>query len=437
MATDVLADIWDEALRYLQKHHSPCWRNWFEQIEPLSLDGGLLMLGVPDRSWMHYLTQPDCKESLKEAVGQITGRLIFLEVEVTDGIGAEGQATSDMELMYFSPDYTFDNFVVGPCNRLTHAACIAVSENPGATYNPLFIHGNVGLGKTHLLQATCHSTMKSRKTCNVMYLSCETFVNHFIRAVENGDLYDFRYKYRHVDMLVIDDIQFLSARDRSQEEFFHTFNTLYQSRRQIVMTADVGPAEIPNLEDRLISRFSQGLVTRIDQPCFETRMAILNKKVMMRGIDVPEEVIDFIARKIESNTRELEGALTKIHGMAMVDGQQITMDIAQAALGEQPATTQKTITISQIIEAVTDHYNVKLTDLQSKRRSRSIALPRQVCMYLARGLTNHSLEEIGGYFGGRDHTTVLHGFRNIDKLCDNDEGMRATVDSLVSSLTQK
>lgn len=442
MVTDVLADIWDKVLRYLQKFHSPCWRSWFEQIEPVNLEYGVLCLGVAERSWMQYLQQPACNESLKEAVGQITGRLVGIEVMLSDQVDLTVEPLNragldETELMYFSPDYTFDNFVVGPCNRLSHAACIAASENPGITYNPLFIHGDVGLGKTHLLQSTCQEAMKSGGARNVLYLSCETFVNHFIHAVEGGDLYNFRYKYRHVDMLVIDDIQFLSERDRSQEEFFHTFNTLYQSRKQIVLTADVSPAEIPNLEERLISRFSQGLVTRIDKPCFETRMAILKKKAMLRGIEVPEEVIDFIARKIESNTRELEGALTKVHGMAMLDGGQISIDLARMALGEELAAPRKHITISQIIEAVTEHYNVRLSDLQGKRRSRSIAFPRQICMYLARDLTNHSLEEIGGYFGGRDHTTILHGYRNIDKLCDHDESVRSTVDALVSGLTQK
>lgn len=442
MVTDVLADIWDKVLRYLQKYHSSCWRSWFEQIEPVSLEHGILCLGVAERNWKQYLQQAVCNESVKEAVGQITGRLVGIEVVLSDPVDLPDEpmdrvGLDETELMYFSPDYTFDNFVVGPCNRLSHAACIAVSESPGITYNPLFIHGDVGLGKTHLLQSACQETMKSGAARNVLYLSCETFVNHFIHAVEVGDLYDFRYKYRHVDMLVIDDIQFLSERDRSQEEFFHTFNTLYQSRKQIVLTADVSPAEIPNLEERLISRFSQGLVTRIDKPCFETRMAILNKKATLRSIEVPEVVIDFIARKIESNTRELEGALTKIHGMAMLDGGLINIDLARAALGEEPATPRKHITVSQIIEAVTEHFNVRLSDLQGKRRSRSIAFPRQICMYLARDLTNHSLEEIGGYFGGRDHTTILHGYRNIDKLCDHDESIRSTVDGLVSGLTQK
>jgi len=437
---DVLADIWERILRYLQKNHSRYWRNWFEQIEPVALENGSLKLAVRERSWQQYLRQI-CNESLMEAAQRVTGHLISLEYivdqdQVVPESGPEGPGL-DADLFYFSPDYTFDNFVVGPCNRLAHAACVAVSESPGRAYNPLFIHGSVGLGKTHLLQSTCQEALKQKNHPQVMYLSCETFVNHFIHAVEQGKIHDFRYNYRHVDVLVIDDIQFLSERERSQEEFFHTFNTLYQSQKQIILSADCSPAEIPKLEERLVSRFNQGLVTRIDKPGYETRMAIICKKAQMRGIEPPEEVVSFIARKIDSNTRELEGALTKVHGMAMLEDGKITLELARQAFGEEPTPAHRMITISQIIDAVTEHFNVRLTDLQGKRRSRSIAFPRQVCMYLARDLTRHSLEEIGGHFGGRDHSTVLHAYRNIDKLCDNDENVRATMDSLVAGITQR
>jgi chromosomal replication initiator protein len=436
-----MADIWDKVLRYLQMNYSQHWRNWFEQIEPMGLENGCLRIGVHDRACLQYLKQI-CNDSLKEAAQQITGHLISLEYVLTDPenlneTSFDPTPADDAGWFYLSPDYTFDHFVVGPCNRLAHAACVAISESPGTAYNPLFIHGSVGLGKTHLLHAACQSLLRRRRQAQVLYLSCETFVNHFIRAVEKGNLHDFRYKYRHVDMLVIDDIQFLSERERSQEEFFHTFNTLYQARKQIVLSADCSPAEIPKLEDRLVSRFNQGLVARIDKPDYETRMAIIHKKAQLRGIEPPEEVVIFIARKIDSNTRELEGALTKIHGLAMLEGGKITIDLAREALGEEPTPAHHQITISQIIDAVINHFNVRMSDLQGKRRSRSIAFPRQVCMYLARDLTNHSLEEIGGHFGGRDHTTVLHAYRTVDKLCDHDQTVRSTVDALVASLLQK
>ncbi len=437
---DILADIWDKVLLYLKRNHSEIWRAWFEQIEPAGLENGLLRLAVPEKSWLQYL-QSECGRTFQEAAQQITGHLITVEYVYADKVAlSKGDispaAGSVSEMFCFSPDYTFDNFVVGPSNRLTHAACLAVSEKPGKTYNPLFIHGSVGLGKTHLLQATCQALLRNNEEFRVRYISCETFINSFIRAVEEGKLYDFRYNYRNVDMLVIDDIQFLSERERSQEEFFHTFNTLYQARKQIILSADCCPAEIPKLEERLVSRFNQGLVTRIDKPSYETRMAILLKKAVMRGIDPPEDVISFIARKIDSNTRELEGALTKVHGLAMLDDGKITLELARQALGEDPTPVNRVVSISQIINTVTEYFNVRLSDLQGKRRSRSIAFPRQVCMYLARHLTNHSLEEIGGHFGGRDHSTVLHACRNIDKLCDHDEDTRTIIDNLTASLMQ-
>jgi len=441
---DVLADVWDRVLRFVQKRHSGLWRSWFEQIEPLELQNGTLRVSVPERSWQQYL-QKTCNDALAQAAQQATGHLLCLEVACEEEAAArpgarEGNTAGvfdDAELMYFSPDYTFDHFVVGPCNRLAHAACVAVSEAPGRAYNPLFIHGSVGLGKTHLLQATCQAVTDRQAGARICYLSCETFVNHFIAAVEQGKLQEFRYRYRHVDMIMIDDVQFLSERERSQEEFFHTFNTLYQVRKQIVLSADCPPAEIPKLEQRLVSRFNQGLVARIDKPDYETRTAILHKKAQLRGIAPPEEVIELVARKIDSNTRELEGALTKIHGLAMLEGGKITLELARQALGEEPAAPRRQVTISAIIEAVTEHFGVRLSDLQGKRRSRSIAFPRQVCMFLARDLTGHSLEEIGGHFGGRDHTTVLHAYRTVDRLCDMDESVRTTVNALMAGLTQK
>ncbi len=437
---DLLTDIWDKVLRYFQKNNAGRWRSWFEQIEPIGLENGTFRVAVPERSWLQYLKQT-CNDSLKEAAQMITGHLISMEYVLTKQSDWQDVSIAppetDEEIFFFNPDYTFGNFVVGPCNRLAHAACVAVSENPGQTYNPLFIHGSVGLGKTHLMQSACQILRKQDQHTKILYLTCETFVNDFIRAVEQGDLYDFRYKYRHVDVLVIDDIQFLSEREQSQEEFFHTFNSLYQTHKQIIISADSPPSEIPKLEERLVSRFNQGLVTRIDAPCYETRMAILYKKATIRGLNPPEEVISFIARKIDSNTRELEGALTKVHGLTMLEGTSISIELARQALGEEPTPAHRLVTVSQIIDVVTDHFNVRFSDLQSKRRSRSIAFPRQICMYLARDLTRHSLEEIGGHFGGRDHTTVLHAYRNIDKLCDHDTSVRDTVNGLVANLTQK
>jgi len=233
--------------------------------------------------------------------------------------------------------------------------------------------------------------------------------------VETGEMHQFRFRYRQADMLVIDDIHFLAGRDRTQEEFFHTFNTLYQNHKQIILSADCPPSEIPELEERLVSRFNWGLVARIEKPCYETRMAILQKKAKLRGLSLPDDVVCYIAAKVENNTRELEGAITKVQGMGMLQEGKIDLELAKSALGETVMPDQKRITIQQILDAVTKYYNVRLADLQSKKRHKSIAFPRQVCMYLARRFTRYSLEEIGGYFGGRDHTTVLHAVRTVDQ----------------------
>ena len=337
--------------------------------------------------------------------------------------------------MPLNPDYVFDSFVTGPCNRLPHAACTAVAAEPGKAYNPLFIHGGVGLGKTHLLQAVCQKVLERDPNARILYLSCDSFINQFITAIETGDMNQFRYRYRNVEMLVIDDIHFLAGRDRTQEEFFHTFNTLYQQHKQIILSADCPPSEIPELEERLVSRFNWGLVARIEKPCYETRVAILKKKARLRGLELPDDVLCHIAR-VENNTRELEGAITKLQGMQLLtSGSVIDLDMARQALGESATPDQRRITIQQILDTVTKYYNVRLSDLQSKRRHKSIAFPRQVCMYLARRHTRYSLEEIGGYFGGRDHTTVLHAVRTVDGDCKGDREIAKQLGYLESQLS--
>ena len=267
-----------------------------------------------------------------------------------------------------------------------------------------------------------------------MYLSCDAFINQFMAAVEANQMSEFRYRYRHVDVLVIDDIHFLGGRERSQEEFFHTFNTLYQQHKQIILSADCPPSEIPELEDRLVSRFNWGLVARIDKPCYETRVAILRRKARLRGLELPEDVVCYVAAKIENNTRELEGAITKLQGMSLLSGGVIDMELAKNALGDTEAPEQKRITIQQILDAVTKYYGVRLADLQSKKRNKSIAWPRQVCMFLARKHTRYSLEEIGGYFGGRDHTTVLHAVRTVGQDMESDREIARQVNQIDGEL---
>jgi chromosomal replication initiator protein len=461
--------LWRDMLNYLRREHAEICRQWFEELEPLDLDGGVLQIRVHNTVQKNYLTR-QCTAHFNDAAQVATGALVavaFVNGTVTSlpkqpKLQESAPAVPEVPTgtipprpttlrpvngnhhaspvyvgeLLLSPDYTFDNFVIGPGNRLACAASVAVAQQPAKAYNPLFIHGGVGLGKTHLLQAICQTILHDNPQADICYLSCDSFINDFMDAVQNGQMHDFRNRYRHVDLLIIDDIHFLANRDRTQEEFFHTFNTLYQAGRQIVLSSDSPPNEIPQLEDRLISRFNWGLVARVDSPCYETRVAIVKKKAALRGLTLPEDVVAYIAGRIESNTRELEGAITKTQSLAMLNDEPITLALAQDALGDRSGTPKNQLSIQTIIDAVTDFYGVKLSDLQSKRRHRSITVPRQVCMYLARKRTGYSLEEIGGYFGGRDHTTVMHAIRTIDDRVQQDTQFAGEITQLDTQLRQ-
>lgn len=430
---------WGDILARLRAGDPALLRPWFNALEPLEMQNGVIRVATDSGTHFQYLTQ-QCQSAFSTAAQAVTGRLItveFLPPATPQPEDLPLSFESDGDELRLNEDYRFENFVTGPCNRLAHAACVAAAESPGRVYNPLFVHGSVGLGKSHLLQAVCHQIKQDNPHAQVLYLSCETFTNHFIEAIERGALHQFRFRYRHVDALVIDDIQFLAARERTREEFFHTFNTLYQAQKQIILSADEAPNGIPSLEDRLVSRFNWGLVARIEQPCLETRMAILHKKAKIRCIDLPEDVAHYIATIAESNTRELEGALTKLTAFSQTYGGVINLDIARQAFGDNVVVNVRKISIQDIMQVVTERYNVRLADLQGKRRNRSVAFPRQVCMYLARELTTLSLEEIGGYFGGRDHTTVLHAIRTITELRGQDPELEGLVQHLLGTLRKQ
>jgi chromosomal replication initiator protein len=425
--------LWQQILQRVRAAHPSLNRVWFDQLTPRQLTNGVIQVTVSTAAQLNFC-QSQCQKPFTNAAQEVTGRLISVTFHC-ENLGGGGVFNEIEQPLPLNPDYTFDQFVTGPCNRLPHAASIAVSEQLGKTYNPLFIHGGVGLGKTHLLQAVCQHVLERRPEARILYLSCDSFTNHFIRAVETGDMMQFRNRYRHVDMLVIDDIHFLAGKDRTQEEFFHTFNTLYQQQKQIILSADCPPSEIPELEERLVSRFNWGLVARIEKPCYETRVAILQKKARMRGLSLPEDVLCYVAAKVENNTRELEGAITRLQGMGSLQDGRIDLELAKTALGESNSAEQRRITIQQILDAVTKYYNVRLSDLQSKRRHKSIAFPRQVCMYLARRHTRYSLEEIGGYFGGRDHTTVLHAVRTVESDCSSERDIADQLSHIEGQLT--
>ncbi len=315
-----------------------------------------------------------------------------------------------------NPEYTFENFVVGPSNRMAEAAARAVVDQPGRAYNPLFVHGSVGLGKTHVLQAICHGVKSKQPDAQIRYLSCEQFVNDFIDAMKSGRYTSFRRAFRGIDLLIIDDIHFLSSKEQMQEEFFHTFNDLYNANKQIVISSDSPPKDIPEMEERLISRFMWGLPVKIDAPVRETREAIVMKVAERRGVSLAREVVEFIAQTVTSNIRELEGAVTQVAALAGMLRKPISISVAREALKESVGLDAvRRTSIDDIVDMTCKHFGVRLSDLQSQRRSRNVTLPRQVAMFLAKKLTNKTLGEIGGFFGGRDHTTVLHSIRKINE----------------------
>ena len=428
---NIFADILDRA-KVLDPVNT---RKWFDKLTVLHLNGGSLEIGCPDEATLQFL-RTNCRGSFTRAAQQVTGHLVTVDFNVEQRKRFLRRSRRQEPELSLHPDYTFDNFVVGPSNRLAQASCFAVSQSPGNTYNPLFLYGSSGLGKTHLLHAICCETKRRFDRAIIQFLSCEDFVNRFIRAIEEGNLAGFQSQFRTVDTLVIDDVQFLREREQSQEEFFHTFNTLYNNGKQIILSADCPPGKIPSLEERLISRFNWGLVARIDPPSYETRVAIVQKKAHLRGLSISDEIAEYIARKVQANIRELEGALTTIYAVATTAGGEITLGLAQKALEGQIETSVKHISITDIIEVVTSHFDVRLADLQSKKRSQSIAEPRQICMYLARNLTKHSLEEIGGHLGGRDHTTVMHACSKISEAKDSDPQMHALLNELTEQITQ-
>lgn len=333
-----------------------------------------------------------------------------------------------------NPKYTFDSFVIGPSNRFAHAASSAVCDSPAKAYNPLFIYGGVGLGKTHLMHAMGHKVLQKFPKAKILYISSEEFTNQLIGSIQNRTTTKFREKYRNVDILLIDDIHFIAGKESTQEEFFHTFNTLYDAHKQIVVSSDRPPKEIQALEERLVSRFEWGLVTDIQPPDFETRMAILKKKSERETITLPDDVYYFLAEKIKSNIRELEGALIRIVAYAKLIGKEISVDMVKDVLKDMIKEGEKKITIDIIQKKVCEYFDMKLSDMKVKKRSRGIAYPRQIAMYLARQLTDYSLPEIGEYFGGRDHTTVMHAYDKIKTDLKAKKGLNELIDRVTDSI---
>lgn len=426
---------WEKILAVMLRELSQqSYKTWIEPVHCLNLTETSLTLGVPDNYFGQWLK--DHYENLfMSAMGETLGGKRSIVYQVIDeplpsqkpalGEAVKRQVLGEPRESDLNHKYTFDNFVIGPQNRFSHAAALAVCQAPARQYNPFFIYGPVGLGKTHLMQALAHDIKRRNPSFKVLYISSEKFTNQLITAIQTRSTQQFRNKYRNLDLLLIDDIHFIAEKEATQEEFFHTFNTLYDAHKQIVVSSDRPPKEIPGLEERLVSRFGWGLVTDIQPPDFETRVAILRKKMEKETVVVPDDVAYFIANKIRSNIRELEGALIRVVANCTLTGRHLDLKLAHEVLRDSLHEEEQKISIEQIQRVVAEYFNLTVADLRAKRRTQSVAKPRQIAMYMIRTMTSHSLPEIGEFFGGRDHTTVLHSCNKIgEEVQKNSETVR-------------
>lgn len=446
MSNSHFDQVWEEALGIIETELSkPSFETWLKSTKPISLTSNLAIICVPNdfaKDWLEsrYI------QLIKGAIDTVANTDVTLKFILPHQIEENFQTpalepvkkpmkqvlpTEDMLPSYLNPKYTFDTFVVGNSNRFAHAASLAVSEAPAKAYNPLFIYGGVGLGKTHLMHAIGHYILEQNPSSKVVYISSEKFTNELINSIRDDQTEAFRNRYRNMDILLIDDIQFVAGKERTQEEFFHTFNALHEANKQIIISSDRPPKEIPTLEDRLRSRFEWGLITDIQPPDLETRIAILRKKAQLENLVVPNDITIYIATKIQANIRELEGALTRVMAYASITNCELTQELAAEALKDiLPANKPKQITIKMIQETVSDFYHLRLDDFKAKKRTRAVAFPRQIAMFLCRELTDSSLPKIGEEFGGRDHTTVIHAHEKISTDLKSDQNLTNIVNEL-------
>ena len=437
--------MWTEVLAYVcEKVPKQVYETWFTPIELDRIENHTAYLAVPNKFFGDWLNE-HYRELLAEAVSALQGGEHFdvsfvinnrktaasiQQESATSDTGGRGFAASRSKRgVQLNPKYTFKNFVVGAGNQFAHAACMAVAEQPAKAYNPLFLYGGVGLGKTHLLNAIGNHLAEG-SDLRIAYLTTEQFTNEVINSIRYDKMVDLRKRYRNVDMLMIDDIQFLAGKERTQEEFFHTFNTLYEARKQIVLSSDRFPKDMPDIEERLRSRFEWGLIADLQPPDVETRIAILRKKSEDERIALPEDVIHFLATTMKNNIRELEGSLVRVGAYSSLTGQAITLDMAKNVLRDLIGEKKKIVSIEDIQEAVGTIYHLKFMDLKSRRRSKTLVHPRQIAMYLCRELTDASFPEIGRQFGGKDHTTIIHACRQITKAKEVDSALHSTLEGL-------
>jgi chromosomal replication initiator protein len=438
-----LADLWQKTLKLVHNEITDVsFDTWIKAIEPISIKGDQLYLCVPN-DFTKSILESRYTSLISDAVKQVSSKPYFITFVLTSEADkymdkpekTEPEAGEINSLL--NPKYTFNTFVIGNSNRFAHAASLAVAEAPANAYNPLFIYGGVGLGKTHLMHAIGHYILSQNKKVKVLYVTSEKFTNELINSIQTNKNVEFRNRYRNVDVLLIDDIQFIAGKESTQEEFFHTFNALHEANKQIIISSDRPPKEIPTLEDRLRSRFEWGLITDIQPPDLETRIAILKKKAELENLEVDDDVLAFIARRIESNIRELEGALTRIMAYSSLTNSTLDVAVADEALKDIISNHRpKKITPELIQKVVADYYQLKVEDLKSKKRNRPIVYPRQIAMYLCRDMTDLSLPKIGELFGGRDHTTVIHACDKIAEDMITDLQVKRTINELIKRINE-
>jgi len=437
-----LDNIWNEVLKLIKVELTEVsFNTWLKTIKPITMTDNRIILAAPNE-FTKGILEGRYYNLIKNAIKQITDKEFNIQftipgedLNINVGQSVSLNNSNLNQRSQLNPKYTFDTFVIGNSNRFAHAASLAVAEAPAQAYNPLFIYGGVGLGKTHLMHAIGHYILNQTPNAKVVYVSSEKFTNELINSIRDDRNNQIRNKYRNVDVLLIDDIQFIAGKESTQEEFFHTFNALHDANKQIVISSDRPPKEIPTLEDRLRSRFEWGLIADIQPPDLETRIAILKKKAKVENIDVSDDVMLYIASKIQSNIRELEGALIRIVAYSSLTNRKISVELAEEALKDIISSDKpKKITVELIKEVVSKEFNLKVEDFNSKKRTRSIAYPRQIAMYLTRELTDLSLPKIGENFGGRDHTTVIHAYDKIKEDMKENEDFKKTIDKLIKNI---
>ena len=451
---DIIQERWNEILEKVRIEHSVTevsFRTWLKPLQVHSVNDDVIILLVSDAQLGTEFVSKKYSVPLKVAIEEVIGKafeLKFVLPNELNNLSTKQSSTTPTNNVpsvntinpNLNPRYTFDTFVVGANNNLAHAASLAVAESPGEMYNPLFIYGGVGLGKTHLMHSIAHFILEKNPDAKVLYVTSEKFTNELIESIGNKNdntPIKFREKYRNIDVLLIDDIQFIIGKERTQMEFFHTFNTLHEAKKQIIISSDKPPKEIETLEERLRSRFEMGLTVDVQSPDYETRMAILRKKEELDGLNIDSNVLEFIAANIKSNIRELEGALTRLVAFSRLNnGREIDVEMAESELKDfiYPNENKK-ITIELIIDIVSEHYEISPSDILSSKKSKNIAFPRQICMYLCRNLTEFSLEDIGKSLGNRDHTTILYGIQKIEKDIKTDRSLQNTIEVLIKKIS--